>query len=203
MNTTDERPQKPQTFNGDLANIPAALTPLIPQERWVVWSWEWRPGKKGANCRWTKPPRQACDPSLYAKSNDPSTWGSYADAVAAVAAGKADGIGFMLLKSEIAAGDLDHCRDPETGMVDAWAETLHAEANGAYREITVSGCGLRIIGIANGDEVHRKFTFDRKSGAGLELYRNTARYITISGREIGSCAKLPPLDDFIDTMFAR
>jgi hypothetical protein len=203
MSVTNDGPQRPQTFNGDLANLPAALVPLTLQERWVVWSWEWRSGKKGANGKWTKPPRQASNPSRFAASNDPSTWGSYGDAVAAVVAGKADGIGFMLLKSEIAAGDLDHCRDPETGMVDAWAETLHAEANGAYREITVSGRGLRIIGIANGDEVHRKFTFDRKTGAGLELYRNTARYITISGCEIGSCAKLPPLDGFIDTAFAR
>jgi hypothetical protein len=161
------------------------------------------PGQEGRQRKWTKPPRRALEPGRYAMSNDPSTWGSHADPVAAVAAGNADGIGFMLLKSEIAAGDLDHCRDPETGMVDAWAEMLHSEANGAYREITVSGCGLRIIGLANGSEVHRKFTFDRKTGAGLELYRNTGRYITISGCEIGSCTKLPPLDNFIDAIFAR
>jgi hypothetical protein len=199
-----ERPQieKPQTFNGDLANLPAALAPLCQQPRWVVWSWEWRKTKTGG--KWTKPPRQARDSSRYARSNDPSTWGSYADAVAAVAAGKADGIGYMLSTSDIAAGDLDHCRDPETGMIDPWAEALNGEANGAYREITVSGRGLRIIGLtANGGEVHRKFTFDRKTGAGLELYRNTTRYITVTGREIGSCAALPPLDDFIDTMLAR
>src|SRR5262249_4223279 len=151
---------KPQTHNGDLTKLPAALARLIPQRRWVVWCWEWR--KTKTRGKWTKPPRQAADPSSYAKSNDPSTWGSYADAVAAVCAGKADGIGFMLLQSEIGAGDLDRCRDPETGMVDPWAEILHAEANGAYVETTVSGRGLRIIGMAHGLEMHRKFTFDRK-----------------------------------------
>ena len=72
--------------------------------------------------------------------------------------------------------------------------------NGAYQEITVSGGGLRIIGIVSGPETHRRFNFDR-SGAGIELYRNTARYITISGAEIGGpCTKLPPLDAFIDTL---
>ena len=193
--------EKPQTFNGDLANLPAALAPLCQQPRWVVWSWEWRKTKAGG--KWTKPPRQARSPSRLARSNDPATWGSYTDAVAVVAAGQADGIGYMLSTSDIAAGDLDHCRNPETGMVDPWAETLHAEANGAYQEITVSGRGLRIIGIASGPEIHRRFTFDRETGAGLELYRNTARYITISGREIGHCAELPPLDGFIDTLLTR
>jgi hypothetical protein len=197
--------EKPRTFNADLANLPAALAPLIPQQRWVVWSWEWREKrpKTETGGKWTKPPHQAHNPSLFAKSDDPSTWGSYADAIAAVTAGNADGIGFMLLKSEIAAGDLDHCVDPETGMIDGWAQKLRTEANGAYCEITVSGRGLRVIGISNGNKVHRKFTFNRETGAGLELYRNAARYITISGREIGSCVKLPPFDDFVDTMFAR
>jgi hypothetical protein len=110
----------------------------------------------------------------------------------------------MLSKSDITAGDLDHCRDPETGMIDQWADKLHAEANGAYREVTVSGRGMRIIGITtSGQETQRKFTFDRETGAGLELYRNTARYITISGLEVGTCAALPALDGFIDTMLER
>jgi hypothetical protein len=197
-----ENLEKPQTFNSDLARLPAALAPLCQQPRWIVWRWQWRKTKTGG--KWTKPPYQVCNPHHLARSNDSSTWGDYADAVAVVAAGKADGIGYMLATSTIAAGDLDHSRDPQTGMVDPWAETLQAEANGAYQEITVSGCGLRFIGVtATGAEVHRKFTFDRKTGAGLELYRNTARYITISGCEIGSCAELPPFDNFIDAALAR
>jgi hypothetical protein len=196
-------PEKPQTFNGDLANLPVALAPLCQHERWVVWSWEYVVNKNGVG-RWTKPPRQARDPGRNARSNDPSTWGSYAVAVAAVTAGKADGIGYMMSGSDIAAGDLDHCRDPATDTIDAWVEDVSTAANGAYREVTVSGRGLRIIGTAKGPETHRRFNFDRETGAGLELYRNTARFITVSGNEIGrSCAALPPLDDFIDTMVAR
>ena len=193
---------KPDTYNGDLAHLPPALIPLTELARWVVWSWELR-ATKGGKEKWTKLPRQALDPSRNARSNDASTWGTYTDAVAAVAAGAADGIGFMLLGSNIGAIDLDHCRDPESQKLDTWATQLQSEADGAYQEVTVSGGGLRIIGTVSGAEVHRKFTFDRKTGAGVELYRNTARYITVSGIEIGSCAKLPPLDLLIDRVLAR
>ncbi len=54
-----------------------------------------------------------------------------------------------------------------------------------------------------GREVHCKFTFNRKTGAGVELYRKTARYITVSGLEVGTCPELPPIDAFIDIIFAR
>ena len=192
---------KPRTYNADLAHLPSALVPLTEEQRWVVWPWERRTTKSGKE-KWTKPPRQARNPRRNARSNDPSTWGSYADAVAAVAAGNADGIGYMLKDSNIGAIDLDHCVDQESTKLEPWAERLCGEANGAYQEITVSGGGLRIIGIASGPETHRRFNFDR-SGAGIELYRNTARYITISGLQIGQCPGLPPLDAFIDMLFAR
>jgi len=194
---------KPPTHNGDLAHLPAALIPLTEQQRWVVWPWELRTTKAGKS-KWTKPPHQTRDPSRLARSNDPETWGSYSDAVAAVAAGNADGIGFMLKDSDIGAIDLDHCVDGENAKLVPWAERLHEEALGDYQEITVSGGGLRIIGKVNGPETHRKFTFDRKTSAGIELYRNTARYITVSGIEMGGpCAELPPLDDLIDRLLAR
>jgi hypothetical protein len=194
--------EKPQTFNGDLEHLPAALAPLIGERRWVVWPWELR-RTKGGKEKWTKPPRQVRDPRLNARSNDPNTWGTYEDAVAAVRAGNADGVGYMLLGSTVAAIDLDHCVDREGDTLDPWANDLHSEASTAYQEITVSGAGLRIIGTANGPETHRRFNFDRKTGAGVELYRNTARYITVSGVQIGSCAALLPIDEYIDTLIAR
>jgi hypothetical protein len=195
--------EKPRTYNGDLKNLPPALLPLTGHERWVVWPWELRTTKAGRQ-KWTKPPCQARDPGRNARSNDPSTWGSYTDAVAAVDAGNADGIGYMLKGSDIGAIDLDHCVDKDNGKLVPWAERLQNEALGAYQEITVSGGGLRIIGKVNGPETQRKFTFDRKTGAGIELYRNTARYITISGIEMGGpCVELPPLDEFIDRLLQR
>ena len=66
-------------------------------------------------------------------------------------AGKASGIGFALTGTEIGAIDLDHCRDPETGAIDAWAqELLDAAPNCLSRDHGFCGAGLRIIGIAKG-----------------------------------------------------
>jgi hypothetical protein len=194
---------KPKTYCRDLEHLPVALQPYTTEKRWNVWRWEWRERKKGGG-KWTKPPYQPGRPILSAKSNDPSTWGSYTDAVEAVKSKAADGVGLMLKGAGLGAIDLDHCVDQTTasGFVP-WADQLHTEAAGAYQEITVSGGGLRIIGKTTGPEVQRKFTFDRKTGAGLEIYRDTARYITISALELGHCAELPPLDAFIDTLLAR
>ena len=72
----------------------------------------------------------------------------YDDAVAAVRARNADGIGYMLLGSGIGAIDLDHCVDQETARLAPWAEQLHDEAEGAYQEVTVSGGGLRLLALS-------------------------------------------------------
>src|SRR6516164_11551442 len=173
----------PHTYIADLANLPKALCHLLKQKRWVIWRWK-EMRKKNGELGWTKPPFQAGRPGFPAKSNDPNTWGSYEEAIAAVKAGDAHGIGFMLKDSEVAAVDLDHVRDAVTGELVDWAKALCDEADTLklYREVTVSGCGLRFIGLAAGGiELHRKFTLNRKSNAGIELYRNCARFITISG----------------------
>ena len=196
--------QKPHTYVADLTELPRALRPITKLKRWVVWRWELRKKKNGAET-WTKPPYQCDNPKAAAKSNNPKTWGTYEAATAAVAAGFADGIGFMLKDSEVAAADLDHVRDAQTGELVGWAERLCVEADGLglYREITVSGCGLRFIGLSQGNKLHRKFTFNRKSGAGIELYRNCARYITVSGLQQGSCDELGQIDGFLDGMVAQ
>jgi hypothetical protein len=196
--------QKPHTYIADLAKLPKALEHLTRQKRWVIWRWELRKKKNGATA-WTKPPYQCCNPKATAKTNDPSTWGNYDDAVAAVIAGRADGIGFMLKDSEVAAADLDHVRDAQTGELLGWAKGMchEAEQRGLYIEVTVSGRGLRFIGLSSGDELHRKFTFNRNSGAGVELYRNCARYITISGLQQGSCEELGSIGDYFDNLLAR
>jgi hypothetical protein len=193
---------KPQTFNGDLVHLPEALAPLTGEQRWVVWRWE-ESGKNGA-VRWTKPPYQTKYPRRLAKSNDPYSWGNYEDAVAAVNAGHADGIGFMLLGSDLAAIDIDHCADPQSTESDLWARTLidEARANGAYVEITVSGGGARILTKSEGPSVHRRFSVEGREGAGIEFYRDTGRYITISGFEIGHCVELPSTD-LINALLVR
>jgi putative DNA primase/helicase len=100
------------------------------------------------------------------------------------------------------APDNQKQRSNDDSSMERWAEDLHAEADGAYIETTVSGRGLRIIGTAEGGYLDRKFRFGR-TGAGIEVYRNATRYITVSGLERGTCQALPPLDNLLDTLFAR
>ena len=76
---------------------------------------------------------------------NPRTWSSFDIAVAAEH--RADGIGFMLLNSGIGAFDVDDCRTPDTGVLHEWAIALDQRA-GTYAEATVSGTGIRIIGLA-------------------------------------------------------
>ena len=191
------RPPHPKTYNGDLADPPQALAPLCLKRNWLVWKWA---RKNGA---WTKPPFRADNPGRHASNNDPATWASRHDAVAAVLAGKADGIGFSLFDTDIGAADLDHCRDAVTGKIDRWAQAIIDRAPGAYVEITVSGTGLRIIGTTNGPAVHTNFKIAGRDGARIELYRKAVRYITVSGVEVGRCTKLPNIDTLIDGIIAE
>ena len=192
-----DRPPKPHTHKGDLANLPAALLPLIERRNWVVWRWVL--DGKG---RWTKPPYRADAPTQHAKSDDPATWCAYLIAVKAVEEGHADGIGFALTGTDIAALDLDHCY--AAGAIDEWAQDIIARAPGAYVEVTASGAGLRIIGTGTGTKTHNKFgVAGAQQGAAIEVYRGAVRYITISGLQIGTCDELPGVDTLLDGIVAE
>ena len=190
--------KKPKTFSADLAQLPMALAPLTKHKRWLVWRWEWT-GKE-----WDKPPYKSAKPEKHAATDNPATWSSYAAAVKAVKAGEADGIGYVLTDGEIAAEDLDDCRNPDSGKLTPWAQDLVDEARrlGAYVETTVSGAGLRIIGTAvNGADYNTRLPID--DGGKVELYRRATRYITISGLQHGRCKKLPNIDAMLDATYKR
>jgi hypothetical protein len=168
--------------------LPHVLKPLIEQDQWVIWK-HTSDGKKL--------PFQANKPAVLASTTDPKTWASYSDAVDARPAN--GGIGFVLHGSGIGALDLDDCRHPDTGKLHPWAQTLVDKANGAYVEVTPSKRGLRIIGAAKGGPVHTT----RQMGEGkVEIYRDAARYITISGDQLGICKNLHCIDALIDETIA-
>ena len=137
-----------------------------------------------------------------ARNNAEATWSSYAAAVAAVKAGEADGVGFALTGTDIAAIDLDHCRDPATGEIELWAQAIIDQTN-SYVETTVSGTGLRVIGMGSGEETHTNYKVEGRNGAKIEIYRHAVRYITISALEIGHCAALSNIDSQIDNLIAQ
>jgi hypothetical protein len=192
--TTGVSAGKPTTHQADLAKLPRALKPLLGLPQWGVWRWALKPGGG-----WQKPPYRSCNPLRNLSTSDPDTWSSYVDALAAVQAKEADGISFVLTpEGDIAAADLDHCRDPGTGSLSEWAQDLIDQAD-SYVEVTPSGTGLRIIGTAIGEKLHRKFDLpDLGKLAALELFRRTHKAITVTGLELGHCRRLSNIDRLLN-----
>lgn len=197
----DPKGSKPEAHCGKLDALPPALHLLTKMKHWMLWRWELN--KKG---KWTKEPYQSDNPGIHAKSTDPRTWSDYAAALAAYKKhDDVDGIGFALLRGEVVALDLDDCHNPRTGEITPWGQSYveQAQALGAYVEVTVSGTGLRIIGIGEGAKVHRKFTKIGEGNSSIEAFRKAERYITISGLELGHSSALPNIDALIDSVVAR
>lgn len=111
-----------------------------------------------------------------ASSTDPATWGTFKRALANVEQGRADGIGFMFTEDDPYVGiDLDKCRDPETGVLEEWAEQIVQRFN-SYTEVSISGTGVHICvrGVLSGK--------GRNTPRGEMYDRN--RYFTFTGNRV-------------------
>jgi putative DNA primase/helicase len=159
------------------------------QQRWCVWRRQERDGKL------SKVPYQGHASSQHASSTKPRTWCDLQTCQRAYEAERVDGIGFALTDSDIAALDIDDCRNKETGELHPWAAALVARSS-TYCEVTPSGEGIRIIGCANGAHVHRKLAV--ADGVSCELYRKAKRFITVTGEQIGGATELANIDQLIE-----
>jgi hypothetical protein len=177
--------------------LPAALGPLIDQSRWTVWRLV-----TGKNGKLTKPPFRGRAPEQFASSADPTTWTTLDVCMEAYCAEKCDGIGFALYGSTIGAFDIDHCRNADSGALHPWAADLVRRCN-SYAEVTPSRTGVRIVGIASGPTLHRKFAVPGANGVSVEVYRNAQRYITVSGAQIGAVSQLANIDAQVDGIAAQ
>ncbi len=66
--------------------------------------------------------------------------------------------------SALVVGDLDDCRDPQTGQIDPWAQQI-LNAGQTYAEVSVSGTGIRLLmERMEGDDQQ---THREKNGAGF------------------------------------
>lgn len=105
-----------------------------------------------------------------ASSTDPMTWGTYQQARQ-----RSSRIGFVLGEG-IGCIDLDHAIN-EDGTLTEGAATIVAHYPGSYIEVSPSGRGLHIWGLA-----HEQRGFRREwHGQAVEFY-SQGRYITVTGQ---------------------
>ena len=144
-----------------LNNIPEELTHLV---QWVVWK---------AITEKDKIKKVPVDPKTGkpASVSDPSTWGSFEQAVSAYQERGYSGIGFVFTKNDPYVGiDFDDCFNDETlaPTVLKFVSKLNS-----YTEFSPSGCGIHTIvkgALPGGGLRHNK----------IEAY-DTGRFFTVTG----------------------
>lgn len=122
-----------------------------------------------------------------AKSNDPATWGTLAEAQE-LAERRGIGIG-VKLGDGLCGVDLDHVRDPETGALKDYARGLIAEL-GTYTEVSPSGTGVHMLMLADSKtpELQRSYRQDERTGRdAIEIYTKT-QFLTVTGNALPGCA---------------
>lgn len=208
----DQRP----TEEGD-AGTELALTALAVHARWVTWRNELRNGKA------TKVPYSPRT-GQRAKADDPATWGTRAEAEAAVPRvvnGTGGGIGLQLgvLGDGRAIGgiDLDTCRASD-GTLEPWAADVVARI-GSYTEVSPSGTGAKVFFTFSAAELASLRTImGKKPGEGsgrkwargkgehvpsIELYLD-GRYFALTDQHLpGSPADLRPVTAAVLTWLIR
>ena len=139
-------------------------------------------------------------PDRHASVKDPGTWCDYTTALAAVHARKADGITYILTEADpFAAIDLDHCRDGGTGSIDVWAQNFLDCCRYTYSEVTPSGTGCRIWGLADGDSLHKKYSLQiNGKPIAVELFRRTRKALTITGYKLDMTSELGQINPLFD-----
>ncbi len=167
----------------------AKPTSMRDLRQWVCWRREERGGKP------TKVPYSPVTGSR-ARSDDPETWGTLAQARATAGRENCDGIGFVFTASDPFCGvDLDECLNPETGEVEPWALEI-VEELGSYTEISPSGTGLHVI-------VRAELPEGRRREGRVEMY-DRGRFFTVTRRSLpGTTRAVESRQDRIDTLHAR
>lgn len=90
-----------------------------------------------------------------------------------------DGIGIVLIDSNIFAIDLDSCLNPETGQLSKQAQVIVDQFYHTYIEISPSGQGLHILGQGKLNLLGRNKSLNNQR---IEAYDGSSvRYMTITG----------------------
>ena len=154
-----------------MSDTHSSIPPVFrDRPQWVAWRTADRAGEQ------TKVP---VDPATggYASVDAPETWSDYGTAVAYARDTPAvDGVGFVFTADDPYVGvDLDDCREPATGAVDAWAAEILDRLD-SYTERSPSGTGFHVL-------VRGAVPDGGNRSGGLELY-DRDRYFTVTGDRV-------------------
>jgi len=193
----------PATLAVQVDEIPMGLRAL---DQFLCWDWEFR--AEPAPGKWTKPPMRVTG-SGYGDSTKKATQGTFEQAIAQMHRNDYAGIGVALFPDDgVCFLDLDHCRDPETGIIDPWALDIIRLFRHTYHEISPSETGVKIIGLGalpvhqEGGNKHTKpVTLNARSGAKIELF-DRAKYTTLTGHAChGSPDDLADVQASLDALY--
>jgi predicted P-loop ATPase len=195
-----EQRTTPETAAARFAAIPEKLRKL---SNWVLWRREKR-FKKDGSWEWTKTPYQVRAEKngkhRKARSNDPSTWATYEEALAAFESGAFDGLGFCLSDLFIAV-DLDGCILPD-GTIEPWAQQIMDELT-SYAESSPNN-GIHIIVKGQLPEGRRQCDFKDRPHHGVALYEaGGPRYVTMTGNLIGGVTTITERTQELGRIHAR
>jgi putative DNA primase/helicase len=176
---------RPEALTVEPENIPGALKAL-PQ--WLVWDYVEDVDPETGESDWDKPPLNART-RRHASSTDPSTWCDFSTALGAYRHWDLSGVGLVLHVPRghkgdmLVAIDLDHCRNPETGVIEQWAWEVVNEL-GSYTEASPSGHGLRIF-------LYGRLPPEGRKRGNYECYdgltlagKPGGRYVTVTGQHV-------------------
>jgi hypothetical protein len=155
--------------------------PYADLQAWVAWNLVRAKGEP------RKVPQRP-DGGGNASVSDPATWGTLAAARRLADVRRLPGVGIVSAAvPDLLFFDFDRCIDPASGApINDDALRLLEACQHSYSEITPSGAGCRIIGLASGITA----TISRKGTTpgclALEIYHAAPRYLTVTGRRYGS-----------------
>lgn len=183
--------EKPKPIPLSVGGIPEELRAL---PRWVPWALVWKDDGRGGGT-WTKVP-------LSARTGRPAdctaarSWSTLDQCVNAVAAGKADGVGFCFAGSPYIGIDLDDHRDPESGRLSEFAQLVLLTLP-TYCEVSASATGVKLIGKGE----FPTGTPKKVKELGIELFNSG--YFALTGNGVpGTLAEVRDLQPAVDQHLA-
>ena len=158
---------------------------LLTRAQWILWRGQEERTRQGT----TKLNKIPINPQTLSKASttNPRTWASYLYCIKALPAAleewQADdpdspctgGVGFVFAADDPYVGiDLDHCREPQSGVMQPWAAQL-ARVFHTYTELSPSHTGVHLLGQGTVGQ-------GLKRGP-IEVY-DRGRYFTVTGAHL-------------------